>query len=487
MQVVLNIIIMLLILALLVSLHEAGHLSMAKLFKVYCFEYSIGFGPKLLRVKRKGGETYFAIRAFPLGGFVSMYGEGDEVPEGFEAPPAERSLEGIAKWKKAIILVAGVVVNYLLGLILLFVSVSCFPQYYSGYAFDGVTPENSSLTIQTAMVGQLSAEGSDVYNALNAAKESKWNVDDYVLFLNTRQFAVNKEITEIGTSSAGMIIDSDVLVTFSDGKTGKYVALYTPTNLVDDHSLSGSLYLYPQLKDSVGNVIVPSTYFDGKVSYAQDYAKRDVVAFPDLTQEYLKLSNFNDDGFSFDLKITFVPKPALVREEGELTKPICDATYDRRVTVSVPVTIKNKTYSNPGLTIKKVSEWNDWNAAWKDWARLVPQCNLAIIQGLGSLFTGGWANLSGIVGMTAAVGTYSSMGGAASIFMYAGLISINLAIFNLLPFPGLDGWQLLVTAIEGISKKKVPAKVKTIVSFVGLALLFGLFILITVKDIIGLF
>jgi membrane-associated protease RseP (regulator of RpoE activity) len=53
MQVFLNILIMLVILAVLISIHEAGHLSMAKLFKVYCFEYSIGFGPKLLHVKRK--------------------------------------------------------------------------------------------------------------------------------------------------------------------------------------------------------------------------------------------------------------------------------------------------------------------------------------------------------------------------------------------------------------------------------------------------
>jgi regulator of sigma E protease len=68
-----------------------------------------------------------------------------------------------------------------------------------------------------------------------------------------------------------------------------------------------------------------------------------------------------------------------------------------------------------------------------------------------------------------------------------GLISVNLAIFNLLPFPGLDGWQLLVTAIEGISRKKVPTKVKSIISAVGLVLLFGLMIFITIKDILGLF
>ena len=67
------------------------------------------------------------------------------------------------------------------------------------------------------------------------------------------------------------------------------------------------------------------------------------------------------------------------------------------------------------------------------------------------------------------------------------VISVNLAIFNLIPFPGLDGWQLLVLAIEGISRKKVPEKVQGIVSFVGMVILFAFMAFILVKDVIGLF
>ena len=67
------------------------------------------------------------------------------------------------------------------------------------------------------------------------------------------------------------------------------------------------------------------------------------------------------------------------------------------------------------------------------------------------------------------------------------LISINLGIMNLLPFPGLDGWHLLVTAIEGITRKELPKKFKNIVSTVGMILLFGLMIVILFKDIFMLF
>ena len=60
-------------------------------------------------------------------------------------------------------------------------------------------------------------------------------------------------------------------------------------------------------------------------------------------------------------------------------------------------------------------------------------------------------------------------------------------LHNLLPFPGLDGWHLLVIAVEGIFRKEIPSKVKNIISFVGVAILFVLMILIVIKDIIGLF
>jgi regulator of sigma E protease len=64
------------------------------------------------------------------------------------------------------------------------------------------------------------------------------------------------------------------------------------------------------------------------------------------------------------------------------------------------------------------------------------------------------------------------------------MISVNLAIVNLLPFPGLDGWQLLVLIIEATARKKIPDKVKNLVSIIGLALLFGFMAVVLVLDLI---
>ena len=107
---------------------------------------------------------------------------------------------------------------------------------------------------------------------------------------------------------------------------------------------------------------------------------------------------------------------------------------------------------------------------------------------LGNLFIGkNWNQVGGPVAIfTESSAMLENYGPTYFIRLWA-IISVNLAIFNLIPFPGLDGWHILVTAIEGITRKKIPEKAKTIVSYVGMALLFALMIVIVVKDVIGLF
>ena len=110
--------------------------------------------------------------------------------------------------------------------------------------------------------------------------------------------------------------------------------------------------------------------------------------------------------------------------------------------------------------------------------------SVAVFKGIGMLFTGGLRNMSGIVGIfTTSAQLYGNYQFATYLYFW-GLISVNLAIFNLLPFPGLDGWQILVTTVEGITRKKIPNKVKSIVSFVGLALLFLLMIAVISFDVL---
>ena len=111
------------------------------------------------------------------------------------------------------------------------------------------------------------------------------------------------------------------------------------------------------------------------------------------------------------------------------------------------------------------------------------QNGLAIFDALGKLFTKeGMNNVGGVIAMADASNTYLSYG-FGYYMAFLGLISVNLGVMNLLPIPGLDGSQLLVIIIEGITRKKLPDKAKAIVNFIGLVFLMGLMILITIKDV----
>ncbi len=104
----------LLLLSVIICIHEGGHLAAAKFFNVYCYEYSFGMGPALLQ--KKGKETIYSIRAIPIGGFVSMAGEadGDEAYPDVEVP-AGRRLNELVPWKRIIIMLAGVFMNFVLA------------------------------------------------------------------------------------------------------------------------------------------------------------------------------------------------------------------------------------------------------------------------------------------------------------------------------------------------------------------------------------
>ena len=100
------------------------------------------------------------------------------------------------------------------------------------------------------------------------------------------------------------------------------------------------------------------------------------------------------------------------------------------------------------------------------------------------LITSSWSQVGGIIAVGFETTSVLQNFGFGKFLFYWGFISVNLAIFNLLPFPGLDGWQLLVLIVEGITRKKIPEKVKNIVSFIGIGLLLVLMGVVVVKDVI---
>ena len=94
---------------LLISIHELGHFSFAKLFKVKVNEFALGMGPAIF--KKKKGDTTYALRLLPIGGYVSMEGEDSESTD-------ENAFGNKKVWQKFIIVAAGAIMNLILGVVI---------------------------------------------------------------------------------------------------------------------------------------------------------------------------------------------------------------------------------------------------------------------------------------------------------------------------------------------------------------------------------
>ncbi|MBQ7121672.1 MAG: site-2 protease family protein [Clostridia bacterium] len=100
---------------LLIFFHELGHFTFAKLFKVKVHEFAMGMGPTLLKFKK--GETKYALRLFPIGGFVSMEGEDEDSDD-------EGAFCNKPAWQRFIIVAAGGTINLIMGVIIVAIMLS---------------------------------------------------------------------------------------------------------------------------------------------------------------------------------------------------------------------------------------------------------------------------------------------------------------------------------------------------------------------------
>ena len=115
---IITILCFLLILTVIVSIHEFGHFLFAKKAGIYVYEFSIGMGPRLFKFKRKNDETEYSIRLLPIGGYVQMAGETDEVDEKI---PKEKNMQNKTWIQRFFVIIAGIMFNFILAIVILFI------------------------------------------------------------------------------------------------------------------------------------------------------------------------------------------------------------------------------------------------------------------------------------------------------------------------------------------------------------------------------
>lgn len=148
-----SLIVFVIILLVLVFVHELGHFLFAKLFNVYCVNFSLGMGPEI--IGKQGKETRYSLRALPIGGYVQMVGEEDIEVEGV---PHERTIPGIKQWQKLLIFVAGAAMNFILAfLIFTYIAVASpvpvSQAPFVGSVTQGSPAEKAGLEIGDQFIG----------------------------------------------------------------------------------------------------------------------------------------------------------------------------------------------------------------------------------------------------------------------------------------------------------------------------------------------
>ena len=389
-NIIIDIIILLLSLSVLVCLHELGHLLVAKKFNVYCAEYSIGMGPLLYKYKKPNQETQFSIRALPIGGFVALAGEGVEDIEEFKDVPKERYLNNIKRYKRALIMVAGVTVNFILSLFL--------------FLGSGLSSPILDETHRNLKVSQSNQDNTYL------AWENGLTEDDNIKSVRYTIEIENKSTTQISYQ-------------INDGR-----------------DLYKAVYLFD---------LTDSQYYGSE--YALPSSLNDTWSWT-LTTDTNKV-------------VTFDVKPIEQVIKGAVGPDQVVYIWDTSK-IGIDFYTRNRTFSE------------GFDRASEEF--------ITSLTSFKVLFQpGGWQNLGGVISVFQ-VSSYATDVGFYFYLYVWGYISLNLAIINLLPFPGLDGWHLVVCAFEGITRKDMPNKVKEVMSILGTILLIGLMLFVTVLDFLRL-
>ena len=204
---ILKILAALLTLGVLIMIHEFGHFLAARAMSVRVNEFAIGMGPKLFKFCK--GDTLYTVRAFPIGGFCAMEGEdeGSEAPQsvggngGRHLPPdPSRSFANKKVWRRIVIVVAGAVMNLVLGYVLLVGYYGVLQQPHG---------DAGKVLFPTTTIAQLGEE--------TPAYQSGLRPGDTIRSVNGRRVFMNSDLAlEMGNDPDG-ILQMVVERPYSDG------------------------------------------------------------------------------------------------------------------------------------------------------------------------------------------------------------------------------------------------------------------------------
>jgi regulator of sigma E protease len=449
-----TVIALIVVLGVLIFVHEAGHFIAAKWAGIYVYRFSLGLGPPIPWLTFRRGETEYSISWLPLGGYVKMASREEDISssalEG-GAPavsvPPDRVFEAKPIWKRMVVILAGVTMNALFAW-----AVFAFLAYKNGRQIDPVTT-----------VGRV------VEESIPPAAQALRQIQP-----GTRIVSINGDSVKSWDEIVWAIAnapDSEVQIRLGDGS--KVVLPIHPDALED--RIKAAQSLQPFRSAIVGQVLPDKPAARAGIREGDTIVAvngRRVGQWYDLL-ETLQASpgqNLTIEVARAGQRMSFNVRPYLDSIPGPDGKPRAVG----RIGVAV----------GTGFISEKLS----LGQAIVEGGRATLRASTQIVRTVRGLFSG---RISGrTVGGPILIGQLageSARMGLDTFLSFMALISINLAILNLLPVPVLDGGQFLFLLAEAIIRRPLPLKLRERLTTVGLVLIVLLMGLAFSNDLRRLF
>lgn len=418
------------------AIHEAGHYSVARFFKVTILDFSIGMG-KSLKSWKDSSNTEFHIRALPIGGFVRMKGED-------ESQSSNDSFSSKKYYQKVLILLAGPIANFVLAIILL-----------TGLNIYG----NSSLS---SLVGYVE-ENSPSYDAGFQEGDLILEIDSYRVFTRSdAQMALSRRLGETGNINFLMLSDNS--------QKSLDISIESWLQGEEPSDLLRHLGINIPIKPIIGQVLVDSPADVSGLRANDEIMEINNELVSSWSEIKGKINNNLGLPASFKIK----------REDKIIFLSVSPKFSDESKEWLVGISASNKI--SPEALIYQRD--NPLNALMKASIQTYNVINDSF-EFLYKMLTGYVSpkNLGGPVMIGQFAGESLIYGGLYSFILLIGYVSIGLGVINLVPIPILDGGQILILSIERIKGSPISPKILDFTYRFGISAVVLLMIFAFMNDI----
>ena len=426
-------------LMILVFIHELGHFLAAKMFGMRVERFSVGFPPRIWGFKR--GDTDYCIGATPLGGYVKISGMVDESMdiEHLSAEPQPWEYRSKPVWQRMVVITAGVIFNMILAFLI----------------YTGMNWSQGKLSLPIEQVsGIYVPEGS-------LLQKVGFKTDDIIVGVNGNLVDAFEELVAISELTSSNL-------SYQVVRDGMTMDLNIPSTILDslqEQTFLHAINIYPPI---ISSIALGSPAEDAGLQAGDRFLEVN----GDPVDYWLELTQTirNSEGI-----LEFV-----VEREGQIIIMNIEPYENRTIGIAAP------SLAQVGATSTQLNFVESIQEGWDQ----VGEQTMGIIGGFSRMFSGDISvrqNLGGPVAIADLTKQAVDQAGWIGFWEITALLSITLAIMNILPIPALDGGHLVFLIYEGIARREPTEKVKIAAQNFGFILLVSLMVFVIFNDVSRLF